>query len=351
MKTTHQLAWLGVAAATALGAWLWLRDATPSTKDIQKMSTYTEQMTTHCVGRFLIDVPQKATISEGAYGLRIASLKTKTSSALPQLTLLRHLDSEMAQRKEFLLATPIPTAANFFDKTKFHAAYQPSANTRSIRYTNKDGDTKMDGYVVVNGRVFELQTGANGEGRVAEFNDFLVELGPSLRAREASEIPTTPGACFNGGFTSMNPKRGERVSWGWELDGHPDVYFGVSMSTNGGKVDPGILDRETDILKELGQYVSDIRNIRKQRLLVNGMKAQEWSRLDIGSEGDGKKLYEFQIDIPGLPNNNAAPFISISLTVGGHGEKGYISPSLTEGEALALWDAVIKTLRLRPGAV
>jgi hypothetical protein len=38
------------------------------------------------------------------------------------------------------------------------------------------------------------------------------------------------------------------------------------------------------------------------------------------------------------------------MEVGGYGEGGYHPPTLTTGEALALWDAVIKTLRPRPGA-
>jgi Tle cognate immunity protein 4 C-terminal domain/Tle cognate immunity protein 4 N-terminal domain len=347
MKTNRQIAWLGVAAAIALSAWLWLRDATSSTKDIQKMSTYTEQMTTHCVGRFLIDVPQKATTSEGAYGLRIASLKTKKAVALPQATLLSQLDAEIAQRKEFLSAVPSPLKKNSSNQTKFQAAYQPSGNTRSLWYTKEDGNTVMDGYVAVNSRVFELHTNANDENDVKEFNDFLVEIAPTLRVRENSEIPSTPGACFNGGFTSMNPERGENVSWTWELDGHPDVSFGVSMRTNGAKVRPGVVDREAEILKDLGQYIGGLRILRKQRLVVGEMNAQEWSHIQTGD----KTEYNFQIDIPGLPNNNAAPFIKLSLTVGGYGPNGYAPPSLTEGEALALWDAVTKTLRLRPGAV
>jgi hypothetical protein len=52
-----------------------------------------------------------------------------------------------------------------------------------------------------------------------------------------------------------------------------------------------------------------------------------------------------------LPNSNATPAITLSLTVGGHGKDGYVAPSSTEGEALALWDAIVKTLRLRPGTI
>jgi hypothetical protein len=341
--THRRLVWLGVAVTIVLSAWLWLRDANPSTKDIQKMSTYTEKMTTHCVGRFLIDVPQKATVSEGSYELQIASLKTKKTASLPQQTLLSNLASELTQRQEVL---SIPRTA-YNDSTKFHATYQPSANTRSIRYTTKSGDAVMDGYVVMDTRVFELHTNANDENDVQEFNNFLIEIAPTLRAREASEIPTTPGACFNGGLTSMNPKRGENVSWSWDLEGHPDVSFGVSMSTNDDKVGPGILDREATIMAVLGGAAGQIKNLRKRRIEIGGMKAQEWSRAPQGK----KPEYNLELEIPGLPNSNAAPAITLSLTVGGSGKDGYVAPSLSEGEALALWDAVVQTLRLRPGAI
>jgi hypothetical protein len=340
MKRRHL--WLGVAAVAALSAWLWLRDANPSTKDIQKMSSYTEKMTTHCVGRFLIDVPQKATLSEGSYGLRIASLKTKTISPLPQAELLRKLDAALTQRAAMLAHQP----RELGDETKFFARYQPSGNTHSIRYAKGDGDEVMDGYVVTDGRVFELQTSAIGEGRIKELNDFLLEVAPTLRARENSEIPTTPGFCFNGGLVTMNPKRGENASWGWTLDGHPDVYFGISIRSNGDKVEPGRLDREVEVIKELGELISDVRTLRKRRLLVGGMKAQEWS---VVLTGDALE-YNLEIEIPSAPNDNAAPSITMSLRAGGHNKDGKVAPSLTEGEALALWDAVVPTLRLRPGA-
>ena len=335
--------WLGVAAVAALSAWLWLRDVNPSTKDIQKMSTHTEKMTTHCVGRFLIDVPQKATMSEGSYEFEIASLKTKTTSPLPQAELLRKLDAELTQRAAGLARPPTELG----DKTKFHGRYQPSASTRSIYFSDSGDKSKMDGYVVTDGRIFELQTNTNDDNDVKELNDFLIELAPTLRARETAEIPATPGFCFGGGLTSMNPKRGENVSWGWDLEGHPDVHFGLSIRTNGNEVKPGIVDREAEILKELGTLISGVKTLRKQRLLVGGMKAQEWSRVLTGEA----LVYNLQIDIPGGPNDNAAPSITLSLRVGGHNKDGYVAPSLSEGEALALWDAVVPTLRLRPGAI
>lgn len=132
--------WLGVAAVAALSAWLWLRDVNPSTKDLQKMSTHTEKMITHCVGRFLIDVPQKATMSEGSYEFEIASLKTKTTSPPPQADLLRKLDAELTQRAAGLARPPTELG----DKTKFHGRYQPSASTRSIYFSDSGDKSKMD---------------------------------------------------------------------------------------------------------------------------------------------------------------------------------------------------------------
>ena len=51
---------------------------------------------------------------------------------------------------------------------------------------------------------------------------------------------------------------------------------------------------------------------------------------------DQEPKFNFKIEIPGRPNDNAAPNISLSLRVGGSGRDGYVAPSLTEGEALAL---------------
>lgn len=306
------------------------------------MNTFTDNMATHCVGRFLIDAPQQATKPGGSYELQIATLETHTASQLNSTSLLASVDALLAQRVAYLQSPSGPLDP----KKKFFALYQPQPNVRSIRY-GIDGDIDMDGYVVIDGRIFLLKTSAIGEARTQLFNNFLVEVAPTLRARQPMEIPSGPGACFDGGLTTMNPTKGENVSWSWHLNGHPDVRFGISTRSNDSKVKPGILDREASAMAVLGSAASEMRSLRKRRFEIAGMKAQEWSVAFLGDQ----PTYNLNIEIPGLPNSNAAPSIEIEMNVGGHMKGGYVPPSLTEGEALALWDALVKTLRLRPGSL
>jgi len=46
------------------------------------------------------------------------------------------------------------------------------------------------------------------------------------------------------------------------------------------------------------------------------------------------------------------PSFAISMTMGGQLLSGeYVDASLSEQEAVAMWDAIIKSIRVRPGAV
>lgn len=347
MKAARRPLLIAAAAAAALPAaiWLWPHNTQPSRQDTQTMKTFTDNMTTHCVGRFLIDAPTGADMAEGNYGLRIAAIKPIQKSTQPVEERLRRLDRELAAR----VAAQATWKDGYGDAMESAFAYSPQATVRSIWYGKPDTGRKisdqMDGYVVRPDGTFVFETSAYDQDNIKEFNDFLIEIAPTLSVRENSTIPTSPGFCMNGGFIAMNPKRGESTGFGWwALPGHPDVRFGFGTSTNDDKVRVGQLDQEGATLREMGSLIKDMKTIRKRRFDLNGMAAQEWS-----VEFTDIPQYEFSIEIPGAPNDNARPFISMSMRVGDAQSK--IKPSLTTGEAIALWDAVIQTLRLRPGAV
>lgn len=353
MKTTRRTLFIATAAVALTAAvWLWPHSTQPSQQDTQAMKTFTENMTTHCVGRFLIDAPTGVDTGVGTYGFQIAEIKPIQRSTQPVEERLQRLDRELAAR-----VTAQATWKSVYGKPLDPAQlFSPRPDVRSIWYGKPDSDSKtsdqMDGYAVRPEGTFIFETGAFDQADVKEFNDFLTEIAPTLSLRDSSTIPTQPGFCFDNGFIAMNPKRGESVEWGWSLPGHPKVYFGVSARTNDDKVDEGILDREADILKELQAAIgvtgmTQVKTLRKRRFGLNGMAAQEWLR----EITDDAPEYQFNLEIPGKPNDLANPSINLSLKVGGSSIKGHVKPSLTTGEAIALWDAVIQTLRLRPGAV
>lgn len=353
MKATRRTLLIATAAVALTAAvWLWPNSTQPSQHDTQTMKTFTENMTTHCVGRFLIDAPSGVDTGEGGYGFQIAEIKPIQKSTLSIEDRVLRLDRELAAR----VAAQATWKSGYGKPLDPAQVFSPRPDIRSIWYGKPDSDDnesdQMDGYVVRADGTFLFNTNATTTKRTKDFNDFLTEIAPTLSVRDSSTIPTQPGFCFDNGFIAMNPKRGESVEWGWSLPGHPKVYFGVSARTNDDKVDEGILDREADILKELQAAIgvtgmADVKTLRKRRFDLNGMAAQEWLR----EITDDAPEYQFNLEIPGKPNDLANPSINLSLKVGGSSIKGHVKPSLTTGEAIALWDAVIQTLRLRPGAV
>jgi hypothetical protein len=336
---------LGAALALGLVAWLWWHDAQPSHKDIQTMQTYTEHMQTHCVGRFLIDAPKGVDTGEGSYETQIASVKVDKKSSQPISDLLHLLERDLKDR-----AAILQSQQTDYGKPRYYGTFTPAPNIRTMRYIPVDGvndGEKMDGYVVKSGGIFLFKGSAYDDSDIKEIHDFLIDIEPKLSIRDDAVIPTTPGFCINGGLIAYNPKRGENAGFIWTLPGHPDVDFGIGTRTNGDTVDPGLVDREASTLREAGAAVmKHVHTLRKGRFELAGRPAQEWS---VEITGDQPEL-NFKLEIPGAPNDNANPSIALSMHVGGYGEGGYQLPSLTKGEALALWDAVIQSLRQRPGA-
>ena len=64
----------------------------------------------------------------------------------------------------------------------------------------------------------------------------------------------------------------------------------------------------------------------------------------------------FEMQVNETTSKPATPNFSLELSTGGQYEvqgrfAKFDPPSLTTGEAVALWDAISRTLRMRPGAL
>ncbi len=346
MKLTRRQ-WLSITGtgAVAVGSWLWLRDAEPRRKDLQAMQTFTEHMKTHCVGRFLIDAPASVVDVSGNYESQIASAEARPGPYKSAQAALQAVDRELEQREADLRRQPAPEGGSrFLGLSQGGAAvrvlYRLDASVQPIGLA--------DGYVARDGGVFFFQTNANDPGDAKELLDDLVDMESALTILAPDELPSTPGFCIGRGLIATNPARGENVNgWSWTLPGHPDVTFGMATRTNGMKIEPGIVDREASILEEAGaRLMSSVSTLRKRRFEIAGLPAQEWS-VEVT---DHRPELQFATEIIGAVNDNAHPRISLSMQVGGSKASGYMTPSLTTGEALALWDAVTRTLRPRPHA-
>jgi hypothetical protein len=172
----------------------------------------------------------------------------------------------------------------------------------------------------------------------------------STHGRADDEIPDTPGACFPGGFLAGEACGPERIETRFVLEDQPDVSFSLTTDSGIGKTKT-LLERGGDIESRL-KDTSGGRTLRRDPVdLPDGLKAQEW--LTTGLMPLKVRGHIFELECDPVSGGIDRPFLTLDMHNGGiPANIDWNHPperaSLTEDEALALWDAVSRTLRLRP---
>ncbi len=131
------------------------------------------------------------------------------------------------------------------------------------------------------------------------------------------------------------------------LAGKPDVSFKVTAYTQR-SVEPGLRKRGGGVLAGLLSTVAGFTQLRNRERPVGPIEADE---ILVAGTQDGKRSYGFKWEAPGKADSLAEPNLNVSLQVG---ESAYLTNKesfASDEEALELWDAVVGSLRLRPGAV
>lgn len=174
-----------------------------------------------------------------------------------------------------------------------------------------------------------------------------------LRGRSSDDIPIEPGVCFAGGFLPAPAGSNEEVDAQYGLDHMRDVNFDMS-TTPDVRERTTLLQRadSTEMRAEL--KAADGHLVRKGPVTLAGLKAEE-CLVEGRRPGEGRGN-SFSLLVNETTSGPSAPYLSLDLTTGGQIElQGKLikleKGSLTTGEAVALWDTVSRTLRLRPGAL
>ncbi|MCP3713838.1 T6SS immunity protein Tli4 family protein [Paraburkholderia sp. CNPSo 3281] len=333
-----------------------------SQQEKQIVTELTADMKTRCVGRYLVDMPGDPW-EWGRAKIQGVSIEAKamTEDAWRQ---------EVAQREEALKSTTSRDAYPFLyaagkargDNTYYFVHRGTIYEAPNRRY--------IEGYKWDRGYRFLLKVKTYDYTRPDRTNDPIVKqfgvknevpektavvfsLMDKLRGRAPDEVPTEPGVCFAGGFLRSPAGSNEDVhaQFGW--DNMQDVSFDMSTT-------PDICDSTTLLQRADGAEMhaelkaADGHLVRKGPVALTGMRAEEWlaeGRMDGGGRGN-----LFSLFVNETTSGPSTPYLSLDLTTGGQIEiQGKLvkleKRSLTTGEAVALWDAVSRTLRMRPGAL
>ncbi|WP_423192224.1 T6SS immunity protein Tli4 family protein [Cupriavidus sp. H18C2] len=172
------------------------------------------------------------------------------------------------------------------------------------------------------------------------------ELAREWRQTPNGEIPEGIGFVVDDAI--LAEKRFNPESWRMviQLHGKPDVSFELTSYARR-RVAPRLRERAGGIVAGMLGIVAGFARLRDRARPVGPIQADE---ILLASTQDGKRGYGFKWEAPGKEYSLAEPNLNASLRVGESAYATNRESFATDEEALELWDAVIGSIRLRPGA-
>ncbi|GAB2866417.1 hypothetical protein GCM10027277_39110 [Pseudoduganella ginsengisoli] len=182
------------------------------------------------------------------------------------------------------------------------------------------------------------------------------EVARQLRARKDNEIPSGEGICIDGAIADRRSTY-ENIQLGIRLAEFPDVHFSIESRKNLNYVKPqqDFLDRYASSERMArahgqGKWYDRIKFFSRESRTVLEWNGQQVLARVPALPGSHDR-HEFNFYSVGAANDPFHPEVDIELDTGlKDNKKGARAPSLTDAEALALWDKLLGSIKIRPVA-
>lgn len=356
-------------------------DMTP--EETRHLDQLTARMTTRCIGRYLVDLPDAFVLNSEARteieGVKIKVMPIKKlvfEHALERREAqlrARHMDGR--PNRPFLKGrenTPVIAIGAVFNRAEASGDAEFGRTLELMAW--KDGfqiEMSLDAidgsvmvfdestigtpYEVSERRIFEKYKDRNDTPQKLAH---LLKIYERLDGRPDTAIPTEQGVCFPNGFLRGAPTDAESIDLNYHLSSAEDVYFSFMSMSDIGPEENTLLERGNDInamLKEVNG-----RTLRKGKRSIGGQEAEEW--LFMRESDPGVEDYHLILEMNGLEGNAQQPAVIFEMSSGVSKpgpqpsleevatRKPIAKATLGEAESVALWDRVTSTLRPRPGA-
>eukprot|EP01034_Spumella_vulgaris_P030171 gene30171-37340_t len=178
-----------------------------------------------------------------------------------------------------------------------------------------------------------------------------------IRPLSNSDCPPENGLCLDHAFMG-EPRIAIREAFGIgiRLKKFPDVHFSISTTkkdrwVESDALEPRLLQAERDAIRAgHGDWYARIRTLRRGKRSLGNWKGFEVLAFKPRQAGEGT-AHEFVFVSQGEPNNPLLPVLEIEMHTGvGQNRTGTVLPSLSDAEAVLLWDAVTKSIRSNEAA-
>ncbi len=215
---------------------------------------------------------------------------------------------------------------------------------------SKEEDLRtLDGAVAIGARVYLF------EGMVSRRERMTAELLMSnmtalmrgMRPWNGVEVPRQPGVCIHGAFIHEPTHRFQEImSSGFYFPSLPDVRFSVMSNKNAsveGDNGKGLLERVDEARRE--QIFYPYITLRRGKRTLHGL----WDGEEmLARRSDGALLFDWEM--VGQPRNVARPpwfVVGLRTRVADDKVGAAKSSSLSDAQALRLWDRLLEGLKFR----
>jgi hypothetical protein len=325
---------------------------------------YGENMSTHnpridslflktkavCVGRFLIDVPEQAIIVYGpsetpwpisTYLGKAGEIDTFISDRLAEIADEKRFVSGALRDKGSLVGRVLDGAA--------------PGQKIVIGVSKGSGRIyRMDSYTKVGEDLFVQRATPIPSDKDEAIHD-LNAIAVALSSRADSEVPAVPGVCIERGFIAETASLSyEAVNLGVRMLEFPDVHFSLSMIKKDKLVESDALEPRIKQAEEIARREGHAAWYERIKILRRGYRQlNKWQGFEILSrkpaQATEEESHEFAFLSQGQPSNPYLPVLDLEFHSGVQGNQiGGTRPSVTDDEAVAIWDRLTSSIRVRP---
>jgi hypothetical protein len=296
---------------------------------------------TVCFGHFMVKVPASSTVVYGPsdVGLPIEYLPGEGDKVAQHVAAKL---GEVEKDRPFLDKNDIVTLS------MFGKVIDGAIPGQKLVFGSKDHATySIDSFIPVDRDLF-IQHARTAVSKDQALKS-LDSVARNLRVRAENEVPTEPGACIEGGFVAWQPEF-ERASLGVRLKEFPDVHFSIEVVKNqnylveSDALEPRLKGAE----KDGGTWYSRIKFFRRGPRELGNWKGFEALARKPAQE-DGAESHQFAFVSLGALHDPLQPSLDVQLDTGVRDDRtATVKPSLTDEEAVALWDKLTTSIRVRP---
>ena len=313
----------------------------------------TKKLSSVCVGRFLLDLPEGAQVALGRARIDGFDIEIFDESHDAFQTRLAQREAQLQQIPDrsggshnLEAATVVKNENGIAGKIFVHGRAvtegQSSDGLTFERYRYEG--VAAEALVHAGGLSIDVSTDFYDPESVGNLERLVAQLVPNSESR----IPSEPGFCLDRAYIQdpLTAAQREQIMMSASLPSRPDIEFRMILAAGTAPDKHGLLERAADSNARLTPDESRrVTRLRGRTRTINGLAGDEL--IEQFEEESGVTDYSFWWEVNGTENNVFIPHVVFDMTTS-HGKGGQVATAISKNDALVLWDTVSSSIRLRP---